>query len=247
MKLKGGVIIIGSLIWENHLVKEDKDNIRKDWRSQNLIDNRILTKVPIRYGRKSQTRKDTYTMVFSKSCESNLGQGLILSFNEEVTSFEILERQTIALAIAEGIYKKDNLRFTSNWGSIGLLFNPKLMQQDIASYELIKKKWTNIYYSYRDTFLSDKYRTKEESESVITQDGFLNINWQPDMNEFDLLIATPVIPRPKSFLSSVKIAQKIKDKNYPKYFKHNRDNKIYTSADEEIQKELDKVDDSNLL
>ena len=86
MKLKGGVIIIGSLIWEDHLKKAD--NIRKNWRKQNLLDKPVLAKVPIRYGRESQTRKHTYTMVFSKSCENTLGQGLILSFNEDIVTFE---------------------------------------------------------------------------------------------------------------------------------------------------------------
>jgi len=73
MKLKGGVIIVGSLIWEDHLKAEDRDNIRRNWRRVNLIDNSSPSKVPIRYGRKSQSRDDTYTMIFSKSCETNLG------------------------------------------------------------------------------------------------------------------------------------------------------------------------------
>jgi len=241
MKLKGGVIIIGSLIWEDHLVNENKDYIRRDWRRLNLFDKRILINVPIRYGRESQTRRNTYTMVFSKSCESTLGQGLILPFNEHVTSFEILERQAIALAIAEGIYKKDNLRLTSSWGSVGLLVNPKLMLQDISSYEFIRKKWSDIYLYYQDTFLSNIYKTREESESVITQHGILNINWQTEMNEFDLLIGTPVIPKPDSFLSPKEIAQKMKDNKYYTYYQKNRENRIFTDVDKEIQKELDSL------
>ena len=58
MKLKGGIIIIGSLFWEDHLDNEKTDNIRKNWRQQYLNDSPKLTKVPIRYGRASQTRKD---------------------------------------------------------------------------------------------------------------------------------------------------------------------------------------------
>lgn len=230
MKLKGGVIIIGSLIWEDH--------IRKDWRGQNLRNKRVLTKVPIRYGRKSRTRKDTYTMVFSKSCEDTLGQGLILSFNADVVSFEVLERQAIALAIAEGIFKKDNLRLTSNWGSVALLINPKLKEKDFASYELIKKKWADIYRSYSETFLANNYKTKEECDSAITQDGFLNISWQPEMNKFDLLIATPVIPNPKSLLTPAEIAQRMNESCYHEYFQNNKKNNIKTSADKAIQQQL---------
>src|SRR5437660_1164648 len=117
MKLKGGVIIIGSLIW-------DDSNIREDWRNKYLRTERTLTKVPIRYGRESHTRHDTYTMIFSKSCEHTLGQGVILPFLQDILSFEELEKQAVALAIAEGIYKQDNTRLTSHWGSVGLLINP---------------------------------------------------------------------------------------------------------------------------
>lgn len=235
MKLKGGVIIIGSLIWDPNL--EEGDNLRKKWRDKYLLDKRTLTKVPIRYGRISQKRK-VYTMVFSKSCEKNLGQGLILQFNEHVTSFEIIERQAIALAIAEGIYKNDNLKLTSNWGSVGLLINPKLLQNDFASYELIKKKWSNIYHFYRETFIADSYKTEEESESVISTNGFLNINWQYEMDEFDLLIATPVIPKPKSVPKPFDIAQIFRSD--PTYFRQNQENHIITSYDKEILSELEK-------
>ena len=240
MKLKGGVIIIGSLIWEDHLInKEANNNIRKEWRKQNLIDKSTLTKVPIRYGRESQTRENTYTMIFSKSCEDNLGQGLILPFNQDIITFEGLERQAIALAIAEGIYKPDNLRLTSNWGSVGLLINPKLNLTDFASKELIQKKWTDIYHSYSDTFIADSYKTNNENSSPITQDGFLNIAWQTEMDAFDLLIATPVIPKPKSLLNAEDIAQRMIDKEYQTYFHNNKKHKIDTAFDDAIKLILD--------
>jgi hypothetical protein len=241
MKLKGGVIIIGSLIWEPHLNNGDTDNIRKNWRKQNLLGKRTLTKVPIRYGRESQKRNKVYTMVFSKSCESTLGQGLILPFNDYITIFEGIERQAVALAIAEGIYKNDNLRLTSNWGSVGLLVNPNLKNKDFASYEFIRKKWSDIYKNYQDTFVANNYRTKNEQESVITQNGFLNICWQNEMSDFDLLIATPVIPKPKSFLTGVDIAKRMIEKDDHTYYLNNRKNKITTKDDNEIQFELDKT------
>lgn len=239
MKLKGGVIIIGSLIWEDNLNNEAKDNIRKKWREQNLLNKRILTKVPIRYGRESgQNRKETYTMVFSKSCENSLGQAIIIPFNHKLITFEGLERQAIALAIAEGIYKKNNQRLTSNWGSVGLLINPILKEKDFASYEFIQKKWTDIYHTYQDTFVANNYKTIEENDSSITQDGFLNIRWQSEMNELDLLIATPVIPKPNSLLRPDEIAKKMIDNNYKIYFQNNNKNKIKTHQDEQILEHL---------
>jgi len=181
-------------------------------------------------------------MIFSKSCEDNLGQGLILPFNQDIITFEGLERQAIALAIAEGIYKADNLRLTSNWGSVGLLINPKLNETDFASKELIQKKWADIYHSYSDTFIDDNYKTNDENSSPITQDGFLNITWQTEMDAFDLLVATPVIPKPKSLLTANDIAKRMIDKNYQTYFQSNKRHRIATAVDDEIQLQLDNAE-----
>lgn len=57
-KFRIGVLIIGSLYWD-----DDKPH-REEWRRDRLrMDNRQYVKVPIRYGRYSETRKG-YTMVF---------------------------------------------------------------------------------------------------------------------------------------------------------------------------------------
>ncbi|HEX7415235.1 MAG TPA: hypothetical protein VF411_14415 [Bacteroidia bacterium] len=238
MKLKGGVIIIGSLIWEDHLEDDKKDNIRKNWRIQNLLEKqKIQTKVPIRYGRKSSTRFDTYSMVFSKTCETTLGQGLILPFNKDIITFEEIKRQAFALAYAEGIYKKKE-SLTSKWGSVGLLINPQLINTDSATCELVKMKWKDIYSNYQATFLASNYRINDDEESVITQNGFLNISWQKEMDAFDILIATPVIPKPNQILTSEEIADKMIEKKYCTYFKQNRENNIKTYQDDEILNHL---------
>lgn len=236
MNLKGGVIIIGSLIWEDHLDFEKKgaNFIRKDWRTQNLLPERILTPVPIRYGKESTTRKKTYTMIFTKSCESNLGQGIILGFKETVNSFEDMERQAIALAIAEGIYNTDNPRLICTWGSVGLLINPTLQKTDLGKFEFISKKWKDIYLSYGKSFVSADYECDGESESPINQNGMLTLNWQVEMNDFDILLATPVKPSPKTLLTPQNIAEKINQKKYDTYFKSNLANNIKTYQDKSI-------------
>src|SRR5689334_18915263 len=139
MKLRGGVIIVGSLSWEDHLRSNKQDFVRKKWTSQNLLDKPNITPAPIRYGRKSSTRKNNYTMIYSKSCETTPGQGLIFEFNNVINSFDDLETQAIALAIAEGIYTPVNKRITSTWGSVGMLLNPSLEERDFATYEFIRK------------------------------------------------------------------------------------------------------------
>ncbi|MBI2966195.1 MAG: hypothetical protein HYY40_00055 [Bacteroidetes bacterium] len=234
MKLKGGVIVIGSLIWEDHLKEKDNDFIRRDWRVQNLFSNPKLTPVPIRYGRKSSSRSDTYTMVFSKSNENALGQGLILEFRESINSFEDLERQAIALAIAEGIYTTANTRISSMWGSVGLLINPALKKINFSKFEFLKEKWTDIYQSYYKIFFATGYKCDEDVEPPINQNGMLTINWQDAMNDFDLLIATPVIPDPKRILSPREITDKMINNKYQKYFRNNLAHDIKTCQDNQI-------------
>ena len=60
MEFKGGTIIIGSLLW-------DKSPVREKWRSHclNEISTKKAVKLKIQYGRKSQSRNDTYSMIFS--------------------------------------------------------------------------------------------------------------------------------------------------------------------------------------
>ena len=79
MRLNGGVIIIGSLLWQHDLCPEKFDNVRRSWRNAALIlDEKILVKLPIRYGRYS--KGSIYTMVFSTRCEKTqrLGTGAAL-------------------------------------------------------------------------------------------------------------------------------------------------------------------------
>lgn len=240
LNLKGGVIIIGSLIWEDHLdfEKEGENFIRRDWRNQNLMPNRKHVSVPIRYGKKSSTRKDTYTMIFTKGCENTLGNGLILEFQEKVETFEYIERQAIALAIAEGIYKKLNKRISTKWGSVGLLINPALKQKDIGKFEYISKKWAEIYSTFGKDFVAEDYKCNDDQNSPIDENGMLTINWQESMNEFDLLLATPVKPDPKTILTPKEIAEKMIEKRYDTYFKSNIANSIQTFQDNDILKLL---------
>ena len=53
-----GVLIIGSLYWDN--------SIRDKWRRERLdLERRQYVRAPIRYGRRSERRGHSYTMVFS--------------------------------------------------------------------------------------------------------------------------------------------------------------------------------------
>lgn len=234
MVLNGGVLIIGSLIWQDHLNDKKKDNIRRDWRRQHLAKGQLHCQAPIRYGRRSSTRKDTYTMIFSASCESQPGQAIIKPFIQPLQSFEHLEEQAIALAIAEGVYKETSRRLSAAWGSVGLLFNPALEKKSRAVYSMVRDKWAAIYHAYHDTFFPDGYKLAGDALPPIDKNGLLQISWRTLMDDFDLLLATPVVPDPLTPLTPVEIAGKMNEKNYYEYFDKNREEGITTFQDDAI-------------
>ncbi|MGA2681849.1 MAG: hypothetical protein ABSF44_08630 [Candidatus Bathyarchaeia archaeon] len=88
--MKGGVLVIGSLLWD------DSEN-RVRWREKNLdIESKFQVYLPIRYGRLSSTRNNTYTMVFSNKCYSKnygLGKGWIIPIAAEIDSFDDLKKK----------------------------------------------------------------------------------------------------------------------------------------------------------
>jgi hypothetical protein len=86
MKLSIGVIVVGSLDWESKdygpsfrwkLKPGDAERIerRTKWRNDRLASNadEYRLRVPIRYGRKSSNRGNTFTIVFSPEFGSRLG------------------------------------------------------------------------------------------------------------------------------------------------------------------------------
>jgi hypothetical protein len=86
-KFVGAVLTIGSLYW-------DKD-AREQWQKERINkEESILVFSPIRYGRKSSGRSDTYTMVFSQLCyrkDYGLGTALLVPLKHEIRSFEDLK------------------------------------------------------------------------------------------------------------------------------------------------------------
>src|SRR5882757_5413156 len=98
--MKGGVLVIGSLLW-------DKDqgkfiDLRENWRKKRLLfGKRILVFVPIRYGLESN---GVFTMVFSKEAENqnNWGTAYFLPFKKEIKSFAGLNKEAEHLSNAEG-------------------------------------------------------------------------------------------------------------------------------------------------
>jgi len=233
MNFKGGVIIIGSLLWED-------TPIRYKWKTLNLesVYTKHFVPVPIRYGRQSSSRSDTYTMIFSNHISTQQGQAYILGFKDDIKNANNLQSQAFALGAAEGFWTTESPSINKSWGTVGLLVNPKIDTKDKKNADVVRNWWTKLYQTYSKTFDHLQYRIDESEMPVIDKDGFLQIPWTTEMDDFDFLIATPVVPRPKRLLTSKEIAEQMIAKNYRTYFDKNRENDIQTFQDIEILEHL---------
>lgn len=163
-----------------------------------------------------------------------MGQAYILGFKEEIKNAKSLESQAFALGAAEGFWTEKTPSINKSWGTVGLLINPNIDKKDKRNADVIRNWWTNLYQGYGNTFDHLHYRIDSNEAPVINKDGFLQIPWTNEMNDFDFLIATPVVPKPKKLLSAKEIAQQMKEKKYRTYFDKNRENHIQTFQDREI-------------
>ena len=186
MTLRGGAIIIGSLLWDNKK--------RKKWRENYLsCKDKFRVYLPIRYGRRSENRRNTYTMVFSNKCNSKrygLGTGWILPIKAEINSFNDLRREAQKMGSAEGF---NNGLFTK-WGSVALLLNRnKKMNVDI------KNKWGKLLSG--NQYFCELMKAHLKSEKcAIDSNGFLTMRWPKEitedgkMEDMTFLIATVTKP-----------------------------------------------------
>ena len=234
--LKGGVIIIGSLLWQDYL-KEPSDNIRKRWREAHLdLKNALYVKVPIRYGRLSGKDKKIPTMVFSNEMESRKGFGYVIPFKKNINNKDELLCETISLSTAEGM----NGNLVQNWGVLAYLFNKKIIkdnfQEEIRSFFLTRK---NSSYNIED------YKVSKEEKSCISDSLELDIEWiepvlpsdSKKLDKFHFLLATSTKPDLKK-PPIEKIAELITLDSERRYFLNNLINGIITSEDYEIARLL---------
>ena len=229
---KSGVIIIGSLLWQDYLEIEG-DNIRLHWRNSHLeINNKIPVKLPIRYGRKSSS--NIISMVFSNRMQNKKGFGYVVPFKNKINNLDELLCETVALSTAEGLKGK----FVAKWGVLTYMFNDLIINEKKKEIVKFFKKRKNSDFDITE------YKTGRE-RSCITKSLKLDIGWiepivSKNKNELDrfhflLAIATkPVNPIP----SLKEIAESIKADNKRKYFLNNLINGIITYDDFEISKFL---------
>lgn len=233
MSLKGGVIIIGSLLWDTNIK-------RQNWRRNDLCyENGFQVYLPIRYGRCSSSRKYTYTIVFSNICYSRkygLGTGWILPIRTEINSFNDLKAEAQKMGKAE--YISDGL--SSNWGSVALLINPNKEIDNV-----IRIEWKKLMASrlFNHPLFTKKLKSEKSS---IDRSGFLTIRWPEEVSpenrieELDFLIATAIKPTLVNgrYPAVYQITDAMKRAKYNDYFLKNRKYKITTFQDDRILRRI---------
>lgn len=244
MQLKGGVIIIGSLLWQDDLNENDK--VRCNWRNTSLnVGEKILARLPIRYGRYSNG--NIYTMVFSTNCEKTkrLGTGYIVPFKRNpIEHLDVLIGEARMMAKAEGMKSKFVGGTNPIWASMGILINKKKVDQKI--YEQILARWTKEYKTDGGGKDSSEYRVGKEKLS-ISKKGELQIHWpnffdkgeESRIEEIDFLIAASTKPKYQQqdntkYPSSNEIATSVRNDLTRRYFMNNFQHRITTFQDNSV-------------
>lgn len=230
-QLNGGVLVIGSLSWDN-------DAIRQQWRKSSLaLSNGILAPAPIRYGRYSKER-GVFTMVFSTDCKNEkMGQGVFLPFINNPVNANQLHTHSLELIRSERKGKElDKNRYSWSWGALGLCINPQNLVKGSPKEKQAKILLDIWSRNFGLSFTHYDYCANGE-ESIMQKGGLLNIEWSEQLEGFDFLIATATKPN-KEYPSSEEIAAKMIERMDESYFRNNVANKISTYQDEDIMAEL---------
>ena len=184
--LNVAILIVGSLIW-------DKREHRESWRRDRLKDGPgIPVCAPIRYGRISQERSKTYTMVFSNELlPSRLGWALVLACRCTVSTADQLVNEAQALWAAEQSKPSMPGPISATWGAVGLLLNPNQTALDD-----IKAGWSRRVEAERKHY--EPFSHAHNERPAVCPDGILSIPWPiPESGaplNVDVLLATATVP-----------------------------------------------------
>ena len=227
-----GVLVIGSLYW-------DKCSPRPEWRNSRLDCQHLQrVKVPIRYGRRSASRGDSYTMVISPSlCEEQFGTAIVLPCH----GTDLVEEAEYLWA-AESLFRESRsgrISASTGWGCVAFLQNP-----DSPPVGELRAQWS-LRVSQERKY--PKLDSVGEEAAVVDESGVLQIRWPRTENGsplyMDALLATATSPTPVAgrYPLATEIADAW-DTSAPweevSYFWKNREHCICTHQDEDIAARL---------
>ncbi|MCA0008825.1 MULTISPECIES: hypothetical protein [unclassified Mesorhizobium] len=255
LNLRIGILVVGSLDWESksyggHFVGKP-DQVRMKWRETRLkADKRSIqyVRVPIRYGRRSSSRGNTYTMVFSPELGPRLGIGKIFRCRNPANGIDDLVQEAKELWRAEQPNGNDVI--SAGWGCVAILTSPGFLDhEDAADRTKLLEDWaafTEKQSRYADFAFSAADRAAAGDRPVI-ENGRLNIPWPNFRNNWPLSLDVVLLTatKPKIMLKGAYCtAQEIadawkKNKKEDYYFRNNLLAGIRTADDEEIKTYLD--------
>jgi hypothetical protein len=241
LNVKGGVLIIGSLLWQDYLV-DSSDGLRQKWRSKYLaLEDKISVKSPIRYGRMSNN--GIYTMVFCTDCiGEKLGDAFVVPFrNKDGLTSDHLVELTIELSKAEGMSGNFVAGRRDPWAAIGLLINEKT---DASIKVKLRELWGK-QYSNEQSFDNLKFRVGSEQPSILPN-GMLNQFWPTTQNSkaqamldtLDFVVTT--VTKPTDYPDISKLVENVNSDSNRRYFFNNIANGINTFQDSKVLELLKK-------
>ena len=232
-----GVLIIGSLCW-------DPARHRKKWRRNRLDQSRCrYVRAPIRYGRRSESRGWSYTMVFSTSLrEDEYGRAIVVPCSQRARNVADVVDEAVCLWTAEtptGKNLQKRVSAETGWGCVGLLPNPERPLPDGVRACWKKKISGEPCYG--------RLKRADNEDAAVDKSGFLTIPWPKSEDgsglEVDILLATATDPTIDG--GDYPSAQQVADawnscdgRDYVDYFCRNRAYGIKTFQDDSIQKRL---------
>jgi hypothetical protein len=213
VNVRAGILIIGSLIW-------DARPERESWRQSRLrINQAMRVGAPIRYGRCSPARGNTFTMTFDAGATP--GRALLVPCREPITSSEALISEAEQLWRAEF---PDPEHRKQSWGSVGVLFRATPPPHDLAL------AW------------AEHCRRAARPHPPVDRDGLLGIPWPRGTADIDLLLA--VANRSASSCPSpeeVADAWTQQHEGHERYFFENLKHGIRTSEDGLIWRRIEET------
>jgi hypothetical protein len=236
MSLSVGVLMIGSLYW---------DEVRARWRADRFrSDIEFLVEAPIRYGRLSSS--GTYTMVFSPSVPQ-MGTAKVLKCAHSIEDPNDLINEAECLWTAERRQQRGDGTISSTWGCVALLVSPfRQTPEDFLEAWAERVSGDPQYGQFQYSPLEGP---------IVNTRGILQIEWprlleSSDPLPLDLLVAPSNEPSfegdARAYPSAETIAfawkrsseQKPEDKR-ESYFWKNRKARITTFQDNAIEQILD--------
>jgi hypothetical protein len=233
-----GILIVGSLYWDSLAV-------RAAWRANRLkLGDVAQVTAPIRYGRLSISRANTYTMVFSQLCSApeRLGTGLVVGAAVKCRKPDDLLVEAQHLWAAERNVQEVG-PVSASWGRVGLLVSP--------SAEVAEE-----YLEGWQTFPGRKRRpapvAPNERPVIDEETGLALIDWPIDkrtkypLDGYDLLLLTATSPTLNAgnypTTEEIATAWRHDPNGHVTYFHNNRNNGITTFQDDEITRLLKLAD-----